>query len=315
MGITTAIVLFIIGLLLVVYFSEKLVEGAVGTSLAMGISAFFISVVFIGFDPENLALGSVASYDQAAGIALGTIFGAAMVAMALAFGITALIAPMEFEEAPVEVVMVPVLSIMLIAALSFDGLLSRTDGFILLFGFLLAIWYLFRLTNKGLNITPGGEVAEVLEEEKELSKWKAIGLLLGSLAAIIIGSELLVRSSKTIIAGLGLSETVFGLTILALLVSIEELARELPAALKGRADISYGNVSGSVLAFFLFNAGIIALIHPIPVPDEVLWFHLPLSACAVFFISFCMFWKRIPRWAGVVLVLLYTVFFGGSFLI
>jgi Ca2+/Na+ antiporter len=51
--------------------------------------------------------------------------------------------------------------------------------------------------------------------------------------------------------------------VLAFLVSIEELARELPAALKGKPEISYGNVSGSILAFFLFNAGIIALVHPV----------------------------------------------------
>lgn len=307
--------IFLAGLLLVIYFSEKLVEGTVGTAYVLGISAFLISVIFIGFDPENLALGAVASYEQSTGIALGTIFGAAMVAMALAFGITALIAPMKFEKAPVEVVMIPVLSVMFIATLSFDGLLSRLDGFLLLAGFVTAIFYLIKLTGKGLNITPGGEVAEVLEEEKDLTTWKAIGLLIFSLAAIIIGSEMIVRSSKTIIAELGFSETVFGMTILALLVSIEELARELPAALKGRPDISYGNVAGSVLAFFLFNAGIIALIRPIPVSGSVLSFHLPIAAITVFFISFCMLRKQISRWAGLILVILYAVFFGGSFFI
>lgn len=309
----TALALFISGLLLVIYFSEKLVEGVVGTSITLGISAFLISVIFIGFDPENLILGSVASYEEAAGIALGTILGSAMVAIALAFGITALIAPMEFKSAPAGIIMVPVASVSLLILLSLDGMLTRIDGIYLLAGFFLALWYLVRLSTRGLDIKPTGEVEETLQKEKTPTAWKSIALFVLSLAAIIGGSEMLITASETLIGSLGLSETVFGMTILALLVSIEELARELPAALRGRPDISYGNVSGSVLAFFLFNAGIIALIRPIPISEEILFFHLPMCAVTVAFISFCMLIKKINRWSGIVLVALYAAFFVGSY--
>ena len=61
MNMILSIVLFVIGIGLVVFFAEKLVKGAVGTSLGFGISTFLVSVIFIGFDPENLALGAVAS--------------------------------------------------------------------------------------------------------------------------------------------------------------------------------------------------------------------------------------------------------------
>lgn len=82
MNIVMSILLFIAGLAIVVYFAEKLVKGAVGTSLGFGISAFLVSAVFIGFDPENLAVGAVGSFEGVAGIALGSIIGAAMVATA-----------------------------------------------------------------------------------------------------------------------------------------------------------------------------------------------------------------------------------------
>ena len=314
MNIIVSIALFVVGLGLVIYFAEKLVKGAVGTSLGFGISTFLISVIFIGFDPENLAVGAVGSYEGIAGIALGSIIGAAMVAIALAFGITALFAPMSFEQVPKQILTVPILAVLLLGILGFDGELSRIDGAVLLLGFVLSVIYLLQLSKRGIDIKPTGEVAETLEKAEELSKWKSFGLLLLSLAAIIIGSEMLVTGSKTLIVLLGLSDTVFGMTILAFLVSIEELARELPAAMKGRPEISFGNVAGSILAFFLFNAGIIALVSPVTVGAEVLRFYLPLCFGTVIVVSLFMMTKKIPRWAGGILVLLYLIFVVGGYI-
>ena len=314
MNTIVSIALFVVGLGLVIYFAEKLVKGAVGTSLGFGVSTFLISVIFIGFDPENLAVGAVGSFEGIAGIALGSIIGAAMVAIALAFGITALLAPMGFERVPKQILTVPILAVLLLGILGFDGQLSRIDGTILLLGFVLSVIYLLRLSKRGLDIKPTGEVAETLEEAEELSKWKSFGLLLLSLAAVIIGSEMLVAGSETIIALLGLSDTVFGMTILAFLVSIEELARELPAAMKGRPEISFGNVVGSILAFFLFNAGIIALVSPVTVGTQVLRFYLPLCFGTVIVVSLFMMTRKIPRWAGGILVLMYLIFVVGGYI-
>lgn len=308
MNIAVSIALFVVGLALIIYFAEKLVKGAVGTAIGFGISAFLVSVIFIGFDPENLAVGTVGSVEEIAGIALGSIIGAAMVAIALAFGITAMIAPMKFEQAPKRVLSVPILAVILFGILAFDGDLSRIDGGILLLGFVASIIYLLRLSRRGLDIKAEGEVEETLEKADKLSKWKSFGLLLLSLAAIVVGSEMLVRGAETIIGELGISDTVFGMTILALLVSIEELARELPAALKGRSEISFGNVAGSILAFFLFNAGVIALVHPVQVAAQTLTFYLPFCFGTLVIVSLFMMTKSMPRWAGGVLILLYLAF-------
>ena len=62
MGSILAILLFLVGLGLVIYFAEKLVEGVIGTSYGFGISTFLISVIFIGFDPETLTIGAVARW-------------------------------------------------------------------------------------------------------------------------------------------------------------------------------------------------------------------------------------------------------------
>ena len=98
MEIVLALVLFGVGLGLIIFFAEQLVKGVVGTSIGFGLSTFLLSVIFIGFDPDNLAVGTVASAEGMAGIALGSILGGAMVAVALAFGISALVAPMTFAQ-------------------------------------------------------------------------------------------------------------------------------------------------------------------------------------------------------------------------
>jgi cation:H+ antiporter len=314
MNLLLSLALFVAGLVLVIFFAEKLVKGAVGTSTGFGVSAFVISVVFIGFDPENLAVGAVAAYEGVGGIALGSVIGAAMVAIAFAFGLTALITPMKFEQVARPILVIPLVAQALFAALAWDGSLSRLDGGILLVGFVLAVASLLWMSKRGVDIKPTGEVAETLEEAGRLSKWKSLGLLLLSLVAIIVGSEMLVEGSKTIIERLGLSDTLFGMTILAFLVSVEELARELPAALKGRPDISYGNVVGSILAFFCFNAGIIALVRPVEVGPQVLRFYLPVCIVTVLATTLVMLTRKVPRWAGVILVLLYFVFVIGGYL-
>lgn len=309
MSLSWAIIMAIAGLILVIYFSEQLVKGVTGTSLGFHVPAFLISVIFLGFDPENLGVGAVGSYEYVEGIALGSIIGAAMVAMAFALGVTALFAPLYFKNISARLLLVPFASILVFSALAWDQSLSRWDGIILLAAYVAAVLYLIYLNKKGISIKPGGEVAETLEKESPPGKWKSIGLMLLSLILIIAGSEMLVEGSKVILADFNLSDTLYGMTILAFLVSVEEIARELPAALKGKSDITMGNVVGSVLAFFLFNAGLIAIVRPVPIGETTLTFYLPASVATVLLIILLLYFRqKIGRVAGAVLVMVYVGF-------
>ena len=313
MSLFTGAVLFGLGLGLVLFFAERLVDSTVGVSHRLGVSTFLISVVFIGFDPENLAVGAVASYEATAGIALGTIVGAAMVALALAFGITALIVPLDFERAPRRILVLPVGAVALVTLLALDGMLSRIDGAILLVGYVGAVALLLRWERQDIHVAPTEAVETEVEVDEEAGLIRSVGWFVASLAGIVGGSELLVRGARPIVEALGWTETTFGMTLLALLVSVEEVARELPAALKGRPDISYGNVLGSALAFFGFNAGVIALVRPVPVDPVTQHFYLPVCAGTVLLIALLMWRRRVPRWGGGLLLLAYGVFvFGPS---
>jgi cation:H+ antiporter len=313
--IILALVVGGLGLGVVIFFAEQLVKGVIGTSMAFGLSAFLLSVIFIGFDPDNLAVGAAATAEKMSGIALGSILGGAMVAIAFAFGLSAVVAPMTFAQVPLQIVGVQMLAVILFAVLSLDGELSRVDGVILLAALVLAVLYLLRSGRRGLDIKPSGEVGHRLQKGNIPGKWLSLGLFILSLLAIAVGSEMLVKSTQTLLARFHIADLPFGMTILAFAVSIEELERELPAARQGRPDISFGNVLGSILAFFLCNAGIIALVRPVPVDHTVLTFYLPVTFITTAIVSGLMLTKCVPRWAGGVLMLLYGLFVtGGWFL-
>lgn len=86
------------------------------------------------------------------------------------------------------------------------------------------------------------------------------------------------------------------------------------AARQGRPDISFGNVLGSILAFFLCNAEMIALAQPVPIDHVLLTFYLPLAFITIAMVSGFMPMKRVPRWAGGLFILLYAVFVAGGWL-
>lgn len=312
MEIVLALVICGLGLGLVIFFAEQLVKGVVGTSIGFGPSPFLLSVLFIGFDPDNLAVGVAASAEQLSGIALGSILGGAMVAIALAFGISAVVAPMTFAQVPPQVIGVQMLAVILFAVLILDGQLSRLDGALLLGTFGLTLLYLLRLARRGLDIKPSGEVGYRLQKGNIPGPWPSMGLVVLSLAAIAVGSEMLVRGAQTLLTRWQIADLPVGMTVLAFVVSIEELERELPAARQGRPDISFGNVLGSILAFFLCNAGIIALVRPLPVEHAVLAFYLPVAGITVIVLTASMLTKRVPRWVGSVLILLYGLFVSGG---
>jgi cation:H+ antiporter len=310
--IILALVIGGLGLGLVIFFAEQLVKGVIGTSTGFGLSAFLLSVIFIGFDPDNLAVGIAASAESVSGIALGSILGGAMVAIGFAFGLSAVVAPMTFAQVPPQIVGVQMLAVILFAVLILDGQLSRVDGSILLAAFVLAVLSLLHLGRRGLDIQPSGEVGHRLQKGNIPSKWRSLGLFVLSLAAIAVGSEMLVKGAHTLLTRFHIADLPFGMTILAFAVSIEELERELPAARQGRSDITFGNVLGSILAFFLCNAGIIALVRPVPVERAVLTFYLPVAVITTAVVSGSMLTKRIPRWVGSVLILLYVLFISGG---
>jgi cation:H+ antiporter len=128
---------------------------------------------------------------------------------------------------------------------------------------------------------------------------------------LLIGAEMIVYGATGIIQGFGVSETFFGMTIVAIGESLEETARMVVPARRGRHDVALGNVVGSTVIFLTLNLGLIALIRPITVDPWVLKFHVPYLIGSVFFVGVLLLTlKRLGRLVGTTLILLYILYLG-----
>ena len=177
MDLVTAGVGFLVGLALVLVSAKRLVDAAMQTSLSLGVSAFLVSVAFIGFDPENLAVGISGATEGSAGIALGSVIGATMVAIGLAFGITpptaadairAGAARGNHRAAPCP------------RAVRRAGRRRRprSDRRALLVGpYVAAVGYLYRLGRRGVDVRAEGSPAEETEQRPHHPRVRSMGLL------------------------------------------------------------------------------------------------------------------------------------------
>lgn len=307
-----AILLTVVGLGLVLVSAERLVDATVDVAGLLRVSPFVLSVIVLGFDPENLAVGAAGSAEQAPGLAAGTVLGSAMIAVALAPGVAAAVAPMRFSCMPYQVLALPAAAVLLLGMLSLDGQLSRVDGVVLLAAYPIALLGLARLARHGFDVRPSDNPTAQTVAPTRRGRLVAIAILAAALAGITLGSAALVYGVKTIVTDLHLSQTTIGMTVLAIAISVEELARTVPAAVRGRYEISIGNLVGSVLAFFLCNAGVIALVRPLDLDTATRHFYLPYAAVTMLAICAVLLLRTLPRWAGLGMILAYTGFLVGA---
>ena len=152
------------------------------------------------------------------------------------------------------------------------------------------------------------DVAKLTEKDTML---KIILMTVGGIAAIIIGSNLTVDSATYIAKALGVSDRIIGLTIVAFGTSLPELITCITAARKGNTDIAIGNIVGSNIFNILFVLGTTCLFTPVKFTTEGNLFDtiIAIGAAVVLFLSVCNKKRKMGRIAGIIMVLLYAIYF------
>jgi cation:H+ antiporter len=134
------------------------------------------------------------------------------------------------------------------------------------------------------------------------------------LAGLLAGAELLVFGTQRIVDGLGLSETVFGLLVVAAAVSFEEVVLEALPAFRGFPELSVGNALGTLVFLLTGSLGVIVLVGPIDVPASVTSYHLPALAITVALALGLLARGRMGRLEGALLVAVYCAYALGAVL-
>ncbi len=300
----------VIGLVILLLAGDALVKGAVNLSLRIGIPALIVSltVVAFGTSAPELLISIKAAMENVPGIALGNVVGSNTANVLLVLGIPALLAVMHTSECDTRKSYVIMLaSSVLFIALAFRGVFDWTAGIVLLV--VLAV-ILGDAMREALAHRRAGKDADDEEEpegaDPDMPWWKIILYLALGLVGLPLGADLLVDSAVEIATIFGVSDTVIGLTLVALGTSLPELATTVMAALRRQADVALGNVIGSNMFNLLAIIGVASLIAPIPVDPEFLRFDLWVMLGASLLIFPLVFLARdLTRIWGVVLSALY----------
>lgn len=301
MAALLSIVLFVVGVLLAVWATERLLEGLVGLSLALRLSAFAVGAVLSGFEAENIAVGLAAGSRGASPVALGTVFGGAIFLVCVALGIGALLFPLTVKL-PRGFLLVFAASPMLAGISLIAPVTPRWTGIILLLAFAAAILYLVR-ASRHQNFLASEEVEEASEKQRPL--WVAIALTLAGIVVIGIGGELVAQGAVRIVASLGVPALLMGMVVSPAAIELEEVIRQAIPSREGRHDVSAGNLVGTLLYFVLFNLGLITLITPVSVDPLVRSLDWPFLVGVTLLATMFLWRGRVVRVAGVLLLAAY----------
>lgn len=313
---TTPILLFIAGLVILIVGADLLVRGAARLAAAFGVSPLVIglTIVAIGTASPEIAVSLQAAVTGQGDLTLGNVLGSNIFNILFILGITALLAPIVIAQQLIRKDAPIMLGVSLLAlGLASDGNLGFGDGMVLLSGMVVyvvfALWQ-SRLESKKVQ----DEYAEEFAAKEPLTTQNMLlnmFFILAGLGLLVWGSRWLVDSAVFIAKALGVSELVIGLTIVAVGTSLPEVATSIIAALKGESDIAVGNAVGSNIFNLLGVLGLGALLAPqgISVVERVLrldylvMVFVALICLPIFYID-----NRISRVEGTLLLGYYVLY-------
>ncbi len=266
------------GFLLLLGGAEVMVRGAVALARRFGISALVIgmTVVAFGTSAPELLVSLNAALSGAPGLAVGNVVGSNIANSLLILGAAGLVTPIACASTGLRRDgLILLAGTLIFSALSFRGVVDVWSGAVLLIAFSYFLWNSYKREAAGEGAAAGGMAGEAGESgTAPANLLVAVLMFLAGLAALLVGSELVVRGGVAAARLFGVSEAVIGLTVVALGTSLPELAASVVAAYRGHTDVALGNVVGSNLFNVLGVIGVVAVITPVTVEARVLNFDL-----------------------------------------
>lgn len=319
MEMAIQLLLLVLGFVMLVKGADLFVDGASGVATKFGIPQLVIglTIVAMGTSAPEAAVSITAAFAGNADITIGNIVGSNILNILIILGISSLVYPLAVQKSTL-IIDIPIVlfATLILYLLGFDGNISRVDGIIMLVVFIAYLAYLFGVAKKeksAIDREKAGEITVNSQSDevaaKDISLLKAILFTLIGLVLIVGGSNFVVNSATAIAKALGLSQRFIGLTIVALGTSLPELFTSVTAAMKKNSDIAIGNIVGSNIFNILFIVGLSGVVIPVPFAQAFRFDTIISGIAAAALLAFCLPKKKLSRFAGVIMLVCYAIYF------
>jgi cation:H+ antiporter len=307
-----ALFLLVVGTGLLLVGADWFVDGAGDLACALGISGLVLGVLLVGLEPEEMLTAAIASARGAPALALGNVIGTNVTIVTLALGLSALLFPLVIDRHVRRQALIATLVSIIPTVLLLLGVVTQLEGVVFLVVFGCYTFILFRSdreTVKRLAEAEGDVDDDDLNDQvRPQLQWKQILLAGGGLVAMAVGGPALVEGALRLSHLIDLGQGVVGATIVSLGTGAEMIALGVTAARKKRSDILVGGILGSFAYNLLVTLGLAAAIHPIPVDVHVTYLALPVMIAVHLTLLALIWYGRIPRAMGGLLVAFYLAY-------
>jgi cation:H+ antiporter len=305
MELALQIGIFVVGIAVLLWSSDRFVEAAERIGLSLGISPFIIGVTIVAFGTSlpELATSVVAVIDGTSQIVIGNVVGSNITNIALVLGLTAVVVRSIELEYNLWHIDIPFLwgSAFLLYFATMDGGISFYEVGIFLAG--IAIFLAYSLK--------GEERPD--KADRPTANWKDYLLLLFGGALVSLSATYVIESITNISVILDIAPSIIALSAVAVGTSLPEVAVSLAAARRGKASIAVGNAIGSNIFNTFIVMAIPRFFGPLVIPEEIIDVYLPLMLVMTILLGVMSNNRKITRWEGCMLLLFYAWYFGAIY--
>ncbi len=284
------------GLVLLFVGGEALVRGAVAIAERLGVSRLLIGLVIVGFGTSTpeLLVSVRAALGGAPEIALGNVIGSNIANVLLIVGLAAVIRPVfGWQRSAVREGLVMTLVALVAFGLVQGAVIAPNEGaalLVVLAGYLFATYWLERRDRAAVTFD---RTAEEFHDIPIARPWLAPVLVLGGIAALVYGADMLVKGAVNIARDVGIPDAIIGLSLVAVGTSLPELATAIVAAIRRHSDVVIGNVIGSNIFNVLAILGVTVVIQPIEVSARFRDIDAPVMLAASLVLLALLFSARV----------------------
>lgn len=305
--------LFILGFILLIKGADLFVDGASSIAKRLKISNLVIglTVVAFGTSAPELVINIFASFEGKPDIAIGNILGSNIANVFLILGVAALIHPLVVHQNTIwKEIPLCLLATIVIAFMANDALIdkapysmiTRIDGLILISFFIIFLYYTVTIAKVA--------AVDTITEIKQISLWQSILFIILGLIGLVIGGDWIVQGAIKIASLLNISQSLIGLTVVAIGTSLPELATSAVAAYKKQSDIAVGNVVGSNIFNIFWILGLSSTISPLPfkITNNIDIAVTILANLLLFCFLFIGKKHHLKRWQGLLFIIIYSLY-------